>query len=53
MRLIRKFDIEILIIDNTTDFKSKKIIENIKKTSYKINIKNEKKRGIVNARNFA
>ena len=52
MKLIKKFDVEILIIDNTIDFKSKKNVEKYKKkTSFKINIINEKKRGIVYARN--
>ena len=52
MKLIKKFDVEILIIDNTIDFKSKKKVEKYKKkTSFKINIINEKKRGIVYARN--
>ena len=52
IKLIKKFDIEILIIDNTINFTSKKVIEKYKKkSSFKIFIKNEKKRGIVFARN--
>ena len=30
MKLIKKFDVEILIIDNTIDFKSKKNVEKYK-----------------------
>ena len=46
------FDIEFLIIDNTINGNAKKIIKQVrKKFKYKIYYFNEKKRGIVNARN--
>ena len=52
IKLIEKFNIEILILDNTINFSSQKIIKKYKKkSSFKIFIKNEKKRGIVFARN--
>jgi len=34
MKLIKKFDVEILIIDNTIDFKSKKNVEKYKKKNF-------------------
>ena len=46
------FDIKVLIVDNTTSNNSYKIIKKYKtKNKFKILQENEKKRGIVNARN--
>lgn len=49
---LKKRNFKVLIVDNTINFSSKKIIKKYKKKfSFEIIIKNEKKRGIVNARN--
>ncbi len=52
MKLINKFFLEVFILDNTITFNSKNIIKKYKKIkSRKISLQNEKKRGIVFARN--
>jgi succinoglycan biosynthesis protein ExoM len=52
LRLFKKFNIEILVLDNTTSFLSKKIIQKYKKNNnIRIYQKNEKRRGVVFARN--
>jgi len=52
LKLLKKFNIKILILDNTINFSSKNIIKNLKKKiGFKIFLKNEKRRGVVFARN--
>ena len=52
MELVNKFYLEVLILDNTVNFNSKSIIRKYKKKRLnKITIQNEKRRGIVFARN--
>ena len=52
LKLSKKFRLEILVLDNSINFLSKNIVENYKKKiDIKIFIKNEKKRGVVFARN--
>ena len=51
-KLLKKFNLKLLILDNTTQFTSKNIIKNFRrKNNLKIYIKNEKRRGVVFARN--
>ena len=51
LNLINKCEVSILIIDNTVNNNSQKILKQIKKTKLNIYHLNEKKRGIVHARN--
>ena len=52
LKLIKKFNIKILILDNSVNFSSKNIIKSHqKKFNFKIFLQNEKKRGVVFARN--
>ena len=52
IKQIKKIRIEILILDNTKNFNSKNAIYKLKKSKFpKIHLKNQKKRGVVFARN--
>ena len=51
LNLINKCEVDILIMDNTANNNSQKILKQIKKTKLNIYHLNEKKRGIVHARN--
>ena len=51
LNLINKCEVSILIIDNTVNNNSQKILKQIKKTKLNVYHLNEKKRGIVYARN--
>ena len=51
LNFINKCEINILILDNTINNNSQKILKEIKKTKLNIYHLNEKKRGIVFARN--